>query len=657
MSSSYALVRLANALALTALVSSAFGCGDDAASSGDDSEVPEGVAQSALGEATRSLNLTKDTGIRIGTPNKNYGSSATLDINRGLIEAQSSELSSVLGAGDYLLAAKLQFTLVPSDERRRQQPREVGLHRLLKPWTENGATWLCGNDSNTSNSRPDCGSSGWNPLLNNGTFVDRASSTVTVPASRTGSVAFDVTSDVRSLLANPAGNFGWVIKTNPGVLEFADFASSESATPPVLLLDVRHCEASACDDGDACTADTCDSESQCVHAPLDPASCLPPQVVLNEVESNGGTPGDWVELYNAGPYPTDLSGWRFKDNDDTHAFYVVPTGTTISTGGLNFAAWPGATGTTTVDTLAAFGGNLSGLFYEAATASTPNVLWAVQNNPSVLFRLVNDGTNWVPATTDGWDIGKNMVYPDGTGVPDSEGVTRAELDSPAIYVSTERNNSVSGVSRLSILRVDTSAAGSILTTTHEWNLTSDILPAVGANAGLEGIAWVPDDYLVATGFLDEHTGHLYEPSQYADHGSGLFFVGVEATGTIYAYALDHVGGGFTRIATITSGQPATMDLMFDRDHDVLWAYCDDTCGNRATLLRVSTDPVDLALGKFGVRAAFGRPATMPNINNEGIAIAPESQCTGGLRSFFWTDDGETDGHSLRTDTIACGPLF
>jgi len=48
-----------------------------------------------------------------------------------------------------------------------------------------------------------------------------------------------------------------------------------------------------------------------------------------------------------------------------------------------------------------------------------------------------------------------------------------------------------------------------------------------------------------------HAGHAYNPGDYPDHGTGLFFVGVEATGQIHAYALDHVTGAFTRI----SGRP------------------------------------------------------------------------------------------------------
>src|SRR4051812_49263871 len=56
-------------------------------------------------------------------------------------------------------------------------------------------------------------------------------------------------------------------------------------------------------------------------------------VVINEVESNGGAPGDWVELYNAGSSTVDVSGWRFLDNDNAHTPYVIPAGTSIIAGG------------------------------------------------------------------------------------------------------------------------------------------------------------------------------------------------------------------------------------------------------------------------------------------------------------------------------------
>ncbi len=56
-------------------------------------------------------------------------------------------------------------------------------------------------------------------------------------------------------------------------------------------------------------------------------------VKFNEVESNGDAVGDWAELKNTGDVPADISGLKFKDGDDTHAFYVIPAGTIVAPGG------------------------------------------------------------------------------------------------------------------------------------------------------------------------------------------------------------------------------------------------------------------------------------------------------------------------------------
>ena len=52
-----------------------------------------------------------------------------------------------------------------------------------------------------------------------------------------------------------------------------------------------------------------------------------------------------------------------------------------------------------------------------------------------------------------------------------------------------------------------------------------------------------------------------------------------------------------------------------------------------------------------------RPSGLPDVNNEGTAFAPQSECVAGLRSFYWTDDSNTGGHSLRRGSLACGPIF
>ncbi|HTJ34739.1 MAG TPA: lamin tail domain-containing protein [Dactylosporangium sp.] len=427
----------------------------------------------------------------------------------------------------------------------------------------------------------------------------------------------------------------------------------------------------------------------------------PSSVRINEVESNGGTPGDWVELVNTAAAPIDVSGWVVKDNDDTHVF-TIAAGTSIAAGGFlaldvdpvfglgsadsarlfqpggalvdsyswtahaattygrcpdgkgDFTTttvdtkgkanacpgqtpaspWPGGAAVSTVDAANTFGTNLSGLAYEGQ-----NVLWAVKNGPGTLYRLSWDGAQWSPAAT------YLLHYPDGTGDLDSEGVT---LAGGAVYVSTERNNANNGVSRPAVERFEPVAGASSLNAVREWNLTAD-LPAVAANSGLEGITFVPDAYLTAHGFRDEHTGAAYDPATYPGHGDGLFLVGLEANGSVYAYALAD-DGSFTRVATVASGFPSVMDLQYEPETGHVWAVCDDTCQGRTATLDID------ATGRFAVTNVFERPAGMPNYNNEGFAVAPQSECQAGLKRAWWSDDTGDEGHALRAGTIACTDL-
>jgi hypothetical protein len=54
---------------------------------------------------------------------------------------------------------------------------------------------------------------------------------------------------------------------------------------------------------------------------------------------------------------------------------------------------------------------------------------------------------------------------------------------------------------------------------------------------------------------------------------------------------------------------------------------------------------------------FDRPASLPDVNNEGITFAPEAECASGQKAFFWSDDSQTDGHALRRGSIPCGSFF
>jgi len=327
-------------------------------------------------------------------------------------------------------------------------------------------------------------------------------------------------------------------------------------------------------------------------------------------------------------------------------------------GVVAFATWPGQNQVATVDDAGIFVGNLSGLFYEPASGSAPTALWAILSAPATLYRLLWDGTVWTPDTSDTWTAGKSIVYTDGMGSPDSEGVTKAAAGSAGVYVACGHDNDNSGVPRLSVLLYDDTAAGDTLTASMEWDLTREFqLPVGDANLGLKAIAWVPDTYLVAKGFFDEGFGTPYDPAMHPNHAAGIFFVGLAENGGIYGYALNHTDGSYTRVATISSGNPSIAELSFDRDVGYLWAVCNDTCNGRSNVLDIDTRAGSPTLGKFYIRQGFERPSTLGNFDNEGFAIAPESSCVNGFKDVFYADDGNDANHSIRADSIPCGPFL
>ncbi|WP_165368087.1 lamin tail domain-containing protein [Phytoactinopolyspora endophytica] len=439
---------------------------------------------------------------------------------------------------------------------------------------------------------------------------------------------------------------------------------------------------------------------------------------VNEVESSGGDPGDWVELMNTGSEDVDLSGWLLRDDDDTHTS-TIPEGTVIEAGGyyiherdqLGFGLggsdmvrlyapngnlvdatewdghapttygrcpdgsgefqvtgsvtkgaandcgdpdgpddpdepgepWPGSPDVATVDPAETFDGDLSGLDYQPTGTMEPAVMWAVDNGRGRLHRLEWNGSVWDNSSADGWSAGKTLRYRDGSGTPDSEGVT--VTGDGDVVVGTERDNDNGSVSRLSLLRYEITGTETELVAAAEWDLTAD-LPPVRANAGVEAVKWVPDTTLTELGFIDESTGDVYDPANYSGHDGGVYFVGIEGSGLVYGYVLV-ADGDFQQVAEIDPGLDGVMGLEYEHETSTLWVVCDNGCEGRSALLRVSDD------GTFELAEHVERPADMPDLNNEGFAMTPAVQCVEGMRPVYWADDGDTDEHSLRAGTLPC----
>ena len=75
-----------------------------------------------------------------------------------------------------------------------------------------------------------------------------------------------------------------------------------------------------------------------------------------------------------------------------------------------------------------------------------NVVWAVKNGPSTLYRLVPSGTGWKV------DQKRSLKFKDGQGDPDAEGVVSTP---DGLFVAIERDNSDGDVSAPMILKYGT----------------------------------------------------------------------------------------------------------------------------------------------------------------------------------------------------------
>ena len=447
-------------------------------------------------------------------------------------------------------------------------------------------------------------------------------------------------------------------------------------------------------------------------------ACSP--IRINEIESSDPADGpDWVELVNLSEEDQSVEGWMIKDAKDdeevtTLGALTVPAGghllvddlaaglgsgdsarlfdptgkqvdghtwtahaavtygrcsdgvgifvdtVTATPGeandcpGLATVPWPGSQEVATSDLAETFGQDASGVTFDP---TEPDTLWVAQNKAGTLRKLTKDVSGetptWVPA--EGWADGRDPKYADGTGAPDTEGITIGP--DGAVYLASERNNDVSGVSKNTVLRYEPGeTATATMSATDEWDISPLLPETLGANLGLEGITWIPDTYLTEGGLVDESTTEAYDPADYPDHGDGLYGVVVEGTGLLYLLALDQtdaVAEDVHLVATVdpqlvtNAGSPSAMDVAWDPERRQVWVLCDDSCDGTSV-----TMDIDEA-GAFGVVDAYDRPLGMPNLNNEGLAIAPQSTCVGGSKEVVWSDDGDTDGHALRSGTLPC----
>jgi len=250
----------------------------------------------------------------------------------------------------------------------------------------------------------------------------------------------------------------------------------------------------------------------------------------------------------------------------------------------------------------------------------------------VIFKVVNDQVIFAP----GFDNkGKAVKFikdannPKAIG-PDSEGIT---VDSKGrVYLAVERDNGEKNINKNMILQVaDPFKDKKEMLADKEWNITN-LLPDVGANLGIETIEWVSFDNI--NGLLyDQKNNKALDKNDYPNaYANGIFFVGLEANGHVYALVLEEDGKAEV-ISEIETGLGGVMSMDFDLENNVLWANADNDYNNIHNIIQFNGSKIPKIVH---VKA----PKDMNiDLNNEGFMIDPEVS-EDGLRATYWFMDGK-----------------
>jgi hypothetical protein len=190
------------------------------------------------GPASATLPVRWDTYLRQGNANQNQGAESVLRIqdsgnNRALLTFDQAALFDTFGDTP-LSSATLEVYIEDNANNWGTSGRSVGVYRVDDEWSELGATWNCPDDTDSTNSQPDC-----NPQWSGATFEATATDSVVHTNGLTGWIQFNITADVRAF-RNGTANFGWLIKKanegDPGQVSYTAREGTAAHTPRLVLV-------------------------------------------------------------------------------------------------------------------------------------------------------------------------------------------------------------------------------------------------------------------------------------------------------------------------------------------------------------------------------------------------------------------------------------
>jgi hypothetical protein len=261
-----------------------------------------------------------------------------------------------------------------------------------------------------------------------------------------------------------------------------------------------------------------------------------------------------------------------------------------------------------------FSANLSGAAWNPVTET----LWLVVNGPGTLFAAVPDGNGWKIAEQNGEEANWELA-----NMGDAEAVTLVDFAQGHLVYTLDEGG---------VLNQWDTSDYSAVTRVHNWSL-----PEIeNGNSGGEGLTFVPDEFLVAQGFVDP-SGDVY---QSVNGMGGLMFVGFQGNGDLYVYDLDpNDNDGVSFVGRYETGGNETAGLEFDRSTGVMHIWHDEDI-DQLELVTLASE-VSGSSRKMTTQVTYSGPDLTPEMasNIEGLAVVPVDACVDGRRRLWLLTDG------------------
>ena len=303
---------------------------------------------------------------------------------------------------------------------------------------------------------------------------------------------------------------------------------------------------------------------------------------------------------------------------------------------INSQIWPASswsTATNLTSTMDAGGvTDLSGLHFNP----TNNRLYAVQGDGRL--RVLQ----WITTTNTFAQIADQAI----DGGP--EGITQANLYANEFYTIDENN--------YEIRRYTHTPNFSTVTEFKHWNLLNAPSPMQDTgNTGPEGIVFIPDSFLVSSGFISQQTGQPYTSVKGL---GGLFFIAHQEEGMIWVFDINpNANNDFAYIGQYQTNHEESCDLAFDRSTGLLYILHNIAGNNRLEVTNLTTTLNGSARKFVYSKDYLITNPTGNNDNIEGFALTPKCPENGITSAWLCRDVENNESQSTQEDALRWFPTF